>query len=540
MKDNVHLSNLHFAEANGNYTTSRMTNRLLTYALVIEKLTKLCMRDHSFASEMQFYTQRLYTSDTGMSPIQIEQVKSVAALLRLIRYMRGAKFTHWQESSTHMRHDIEKNLQLSIIEALDSEIRQGNRDNALSGLIIMQYVTNRGSGIFVKQEENGNYQLGWPLGQAWSNDYTAWNMAFLVSKNQHPSAFAQLLIPAVTCNPSHNINTQQFAHFTMARLYSLYFYSIRNMSITDNEKYTSSRIVFPSDFARTFGQSNIQHTAGDIPSTKDIDDTFMQFRVANRVSITSILSPVMLQWIRAITLWVSVMVVGWGSEGVVALSIQQKIKQTKLIRNSAIEIKNATQEKHRWMMVQLVFPLCLSISLYSSSLFGLPFLVVGLWKFGTPEAYNLFYTSLQTSRSWLEATANFLGGIGTVFHHSFTSWFICSRLCNLMAPHHIGSYLAITTPLVVQHWCSCVVYYNFTLYVVIELVIEVWWEIEMFSNMHTQVLLHQKITFMGMMVAHWLYWLSGLLEQVHNCVDNGFLCEGVSVIASQQPKVNII
>jgi hypothetical protein len=227
----------------------------------------------------------------------------------------------------------------------------------------------------------------------------------------------------------------------------------------------------------------------------------------------------MWRWVRAIVIWISVLVMGWGTETVFALSVQSQqrtnIKAMTLNiqpkRTYTHELKTL-KEKYAWMIVQLFFPLCLSIALYSNSVFGLPFLVVGLWKFGTPETVNYFSTSFQSSVSCLYATACFLAGVGTVLHHAFSSWFICANMNGLMSPVHVYRHMAVTTPLVVQHWFSWLSHCNFYAYVIVELVAEVWWEIEMFSNFSDTYLLHEKVTFMALLLAHWLYWLSGVLE----------------------------
>jgi hypothetical protein len=104
-----------------------------------------------------------------------------------------------------------------------------------------------------------------------------------------------------------------------------------------------------------------------------------------------------------------------------------------------------------WQVSQLLFALFVSIAVFSASPFGLPFAVLGLWKFGFPETlgeYRLaFQAGLQQPREALKA---YLNGMGTTLHHFSASWFIVCLATRLYVPGARAT-LAVSLPLLLQH-----------------------------------------------------------------------------------------
>ena len=163
-----------------------------------------------------------------------------------------------------------------------------------------------------------------------------------------------------------------------------------------------------------------------------------------------------------------------------------------------------------WRAAQLAFPLFLSIALYSRSLFGLPFLVAGLWKLGFPEALSHVSESLNPDCGTFLAFCNFFCAMGTFLHHCATAWFVCASNNGLMPVQYSAGYMAVTVPLVLQHWFVVTKYFNFWVYAVAELMLEVWWELEMFTNLPSATQWHQQIMFWSILVAHWFYWFDAV------------------------------
>ena len=82
--------------------------------------------------------------------------------------------------------------------------------------------------------------------------------------------------------------------------------------------------------------------------------------------------------------------------------------------------------------MQLLFGLCLTVSFFSRSVFGLPFLVLGLWKGGFPETTGLLmFAYHERHLKAAESTRHLLDGLGTMLHHSATSLIVCSLATQL-------------------------------------------------------------------------------------------------------------
>ena len=102
-------------------------------------------------------------------------------------------------------------------------------------------------------------------------------------------------------------------------------------------------------------------------------------------------------------------------------------------------------------------------------------------------------------------------GLGTIFHHTATAWFVCAVVAGIMSPSAdpIGV-LAVSLPLVLQHWIVQFKYVNFYAYVGLLLASEIWWEIEVAVHVHQFRWWHEQRCLWGMLVAHWLYWLGAI------------------------------
>ena len=96
------------------------------------------------------------------------------------------------------------------------------------------------------------------------------------------------------------------------------------------------------------------------------------------------------RFVTAIAMFGSVLVLGWGSELVSAAVLFAPPSQSDAAHASKLSSaadRHVRDRSHHiktgwWRLAQLVFPLFLTIAIYSKSVFGLPFLCLGLWKFG--------------------------------------------------------------------------------------------------------------------------------------------------------------
>ena len=168
--------------------------------------------------------------------------------------------------------------------------------------------------------------------------------------------------------------------------------------------------------------------------------------------------------------WLTVVVAGFGSEVVLGVHI----------------IKNHRVGEQQWLgtawhAAQLYFSLFLTVALFTHSALGLPFLVAGLWKMGFPETVCSFLASYRafTNGQFVKGTCSLLDGVGLVLHHSTTAFVIVSLTTGLFLPTQ--QILACCVVVAVQHWFVLLRYRSKTLYIVIEVALEVVFELEVFT-----------------------------------------------------------
>jgi len=205
--------------------------------------------------------------------------------------------------------------------------------------------------------------------------------------------------------------------------------------------------------------------------------------------------------VSSLFLWLTVCVTGLGSELVLGEWLVGKLS-----------VGSGTV---LWHGAQLLFSLCLSISLFAATPLALPFTVVGLWKFGYPETITAF------RRAWLDGASiaglqEFMNGMGVTLHHTSAVWLIVGMTTGLFTPR-TREILACSLPLVGQHVGVLIKYHNLGIYVLINLILEIWWEWELFQQQQQltrargyHVSVHG--TSLTMLFAHWLYWSAALLE----------------------------
>ena len=116
-----------------------------------------------------------------------------------------------------------------------------------------------------------------------------------------------------------------------------------------------------------------------------------------------------------------------------------------------LQVTNIRKLKPFYKYVQLLFPFFVSIAFFSTSVFGLPFLVLGLWKCGFPENVCCIIQAYRVAREEpLEAFCHVCDGLGGFMHHTATAWCCCA----LASTYYTYDYrvLALVLPPVAQHW----------------------------------------------------------------------------------------
>ena len=177
----------------------------------------------------------------------------------------------------------------------------------------------------------------------------------------------------------------------------------------------------------------------------------------------------------------------------------------------------ALARPHRqvWKAAQLFFSLCISVALFSQSPFGLPFAVIGFWKFGFPETAGCFRRAFREGKVNLTSIAAYMNGVGTLIHHCSGALLIVACTTHLMPLDR--RVLSMSMPLVAQHLVVLFRYSNKVVYGLTELALEICWEWEILANIGDLSLENgYDITTRGicisMIFAHWCYWGAALLS----------------------------
>ena len=200
-------------------------------------------------------------------------------------------------------------------------------------------------------------------------------------------------------------------------------------------------------------------------------------------------------------LWLTVVLTGLGMELVIGEPLVKHL--------------GADRGMQMWKAAQLFFSLSISVSLFSKSAFGLPFAVVGFWKFGFPETAGCFRRAFRIGKLNLDFLAAYMNGVGTLIHHASGAYLIVACTTHLMPLDR--RVLSMSLPLVAQHLVVLVRYWNTAVYGICELALEIWWEWEIIGNVADLSVEngYDKTTrgiCLSMIFAHWMYWGAALIH----------------------------
>ena len=185
----------------------------------------------------------------------------------------------------------------------------------------------------------------------------------------------------------------------------------------------------------------------------------------------------------------------------------------------ALMARGDGNEMQLWKGAQLFFSLAISVALFSQSPFGLPWAVAGFWKLGFPETMGCFRRALRigtaSNPKFTSASAAWLNGIGTHVHHCSGAYLIVSVTTGLCPLDR--RILALALPLVGQHLFTLLKYWNVPLYCIVELILEIIFEWEVFANLPDLSFENGydssiRGVALSMTFAHWCYWSAALLE----------------------------
>mmetsp|Transcript_31074 Transcript_31074/g.71833 ORF Transcript_31074/g.71833 Transcript_31074/m.71833 type:complete len:595 (+) Transcript_31074:268-2052(+) len=224
-------------------------------------------------------------------------------------------------------------------------------------------------------------------------------------------------------------------------------------------------------------------------------------------SPSSFLSDLSFTRYATIVLWITTVVTGLGAEAIVGTAM------------SEFAAEGDSKSKIGWNFAQLVFSLFALVSLFSRSVFGLPFLVVGLYKCGYPETLGFLLHAENIGRVNLTSISYFLQGMAVLIHHAAAAFVVCNVITEMYLLTR--PLLAIVMPLIVQHWFALLKYENRTIHDLVCVILEVVFEWETFG--HLRALSSEngfdmtcRGTALTMLAAHWMFLLAGMLDVIRN------------------------
>jgi len=327
----------------------------------------------------------------------------------------------------------------------------------------------------------------------------------------HPrrAVTAKLFIPAVICTGNGTDGGE--SSFLAARVYSLYYHLL---STNDNAELTFDveAPAWKSEYSKRFGKSNLIQDPLPFPT---VDDTKLLMNSFPRPDTPfAMLDGNSFQIIVCLSAWLSVMLFGIGME-LISMNFLFSDDVTTAADDTAArnpdEIARQKRQLVLWRIAELTFPIFLTVAFQSRSWFGLPFLAIGLWKFGFPEAMSNLVCSQSSDETRLDGASMFCESLGTFIHHAATTWIICASYSGILTPGVAHAVTMVATPLVLQHCFIPLKYASFWGYVIV-LTLEVAWEIEVFRVMVQFRYWHEQRALFGMLVSHWLYWAAGVLS----------------------------
>eukprot|EP00465_Bigelowiella_longifila_P012705 CAMPEP_0185277852 /NCGR_PEP_ID=MMETSP1359-20130426/59613_1 /TAXON_ID=552665 /ORGANISM="Bigelowiella longifila, Strain CCMP242" /LENGTH=751 /DNA_ID=CAMNT_0027872129 /DNA_START=122 /DNA_END=2377 /DNA_ORIENTATION=- len=395
---------------------------------------------------------------------------------------------------------------LNILEAAHEDWRRKIfGDNVIAAMVLNFNVND----LFSFEDST----VKWPLTKEWVDLYISWNLAY-VGRFQRINTYHTLLIPSVVCSES----SEKSEDFILARSISLGLNLLVRFATNKEATYTWSAQTndVPVKLMQFQGQTNIDSTS---LSASDISDrrweeifgsllperTQTEWKLTNTAPL-SYFDDAGFNCYVSFTVSFTMILTGLGMEIHIGPEIVNYLKQD---RNGL----------WFWILAQFLFAFFSTVAILSLSPFGLPFLVLGLWKFGFPETIAYLRDALDASdkKHYKRIIADAFNSLGLVLHHSSSVYVVVNLSLGFFTlTRDLSSVLLI---LVIQHWFVPMKYFNATMFTVIELLLEIWWQWEFFSNFEHFVR-DRDIYYDAfapaaaacMLFSHWLFLAAAALE----------------------------
>ena len=228
----------------------------------------------------------------------------------------------------------------------------------------------------------------------------------------------------------------------------------------------------------------------------------------DQMSPTSYFSDLVFVRYYTLILWTTTVISGLGAEAIMGQHIVHRMSG----QNAEV----------LWRYAQLLFSLFACIAIFAQSIFGLPFLVFGLWKGGFPETIGHFahaHHIITHEKKWTtQATSFYLQGMAVLLHHSSAAFVVVNVYTGL---YRLGRpLLAVVLPLIMQHWFALIKYTSNATHDALCMCFEVMFEMELFGNLGNFT---RQAGFdrtargaaIAMVFSHWLFLMAGIIDFVH-------------------------
>lgn len=504
---------------------------IVTFAAVLDRLTlhmESNLQDFYHMTQTMLYSRRKeieahYHSTFG-------EQKDLLEFL-LAKY-RGVALASKELLNSKAQNGIndpirDASLQLNIIEAIKRDIDLDHIGNAEVGLAIAASVhTGRYS------ESNHVFDQ---LGKDWVDAYIAWNLQFMITSLNSFAylTLGKLLVPSIVCSSTEQgrFFERRVISLSISLMHSLDPNVHSNSTMTSHTVPQSDMVVFQrfkktsnpiyqaynkeaiSRFVNDMEKSNKKNMLIPDPS----EDTILEmlYKLCGETchgSVQQSLTSILIDDDGHFTIyvgfinWITVVITGLGWEMFMML----------------FHLKEGWTKTHetQYMAAEFLFSILSLITLglgTSRNYLSLFTLVAGCWKLGFPETIATMYCAFyDTSLSPKKRISLALDSIGYLLHHSAASLVICMALTgNIILDRYVVDILLI---LCIQHWFVLLARRNKMIYIVIELILEVWYQWTHWANFHQFAYNHwtAQVASLAMWSAHIIWMISSLLDMFSN------------------------
>lgn len=571
----------------------------MTYLTVVDTITTNALRKPWLASKIINHLSHNYMEDlldlAKKSTDDKKQVEKMTTKLYVMKMLTARLFDYSKATTTDTwLEKTNQELQLNTLLSALQSVEAGDLLNANLG--VMLFSSSNGLPNF--NTDGGAQILQFPFGSSFAKTYIPSYTISQLSAVKGKSApmllptLLQSFIPSVMCAASTNTNGA--ANFFQTHTFaSTLFMFHKNQTMFQGEQYLLGGIpVFTEASATNFrklwqqvvaerttlAQSKRKTITEDLftigletPDLNDIGDGWMLTSPVSRLSHHDFLV------FLTLIIWITTVWAGLQTELFVGIRL--------------LTFESDLEDTHWYYFYsQIFFPLGAVVCFLSQSPFVLPLLVVTLWKFGVPEtlAYLtkaffvenknlpivesdltrkkagllkddksesecenresiLFFqhTLIEQAHEWkwwapftsADRFTAFCSGLGTLLHHTAAAYVICSMITKLIKMD--AAVTACIVPLVFQHNIMMLKYLSTTLYVIVQLCLEAWWEWELFSFIQTFTESSVVIAATCMLIAHWLY-LTGMAFDLFVVSENPYddnLAESQSFFVRQHTQL---